>query len=87
MLKINFSNRQRKTALPINTKELVNSAIIAALNVEQFTTPAEVNVTFVSDEKIKIINRDFRNINSSTDVLSFPLGEEKVPPKYHLNRR
>lgn len=76
MLKINFSNRQRKTALPTNINELVNSAIVAALSVEEFAAPAEVNVTFVSDEKIKIINRDFRNINASTDVLSFPLGED-----------
>ena len=76
MLKINFANRQRKTTLPSNTKELVNSAISAALSVEKFSVPAEVNVTFVSDEKIRIINRDFRNINSSTDVLSFPLGED-----------
>ena len=75
MVKINFSNRQRKTKLPVNTKDLVIKAINASLSVEGFEKGAEVNVTFVSDSKIKEINRDFRNINKSTDVLSFPLGE------------
>ncbi len=82
MTKINFSNRQRKTALPANTKSLIESAIEASLLVEGFENGAEVNVTFVSDSKIKEINRDFRNINKSTDVLSFPLGENGV---YDIN--
>ena len=76
MLKVNFQNRQRKTKLPNNTKALVISAITAALSVEEFSSPCEVNVTFVSDTKIKEINKEFRNIDSSTDVLSFPLGDD-----------
>lgn len=82
MLKVNFSNRQRKTALPDNTESLVVSAINAALSVENFPDNSEVNVTFVSDDKIKKINYEFRNINSSTDVLSFPLGYDGV---YDIN--
>ena len=74
MLKVNFQNIQRKTKLPDNTNELVCSAIKAALETEGFSSPCEINVTFVSDSKIKKINKEFRNINSSTDVLSFPLG-------------
>ena len=70
MLKVNFQNKQRKTALPENTKELVCAAIGAALSTENFILPAEVNVTFVSDAKIKEINKNFRNINLSTDALS-----------------
>ena len=58
MLKVNFSNRQRKTKLPDNTKSLVISAIDAALTVEDFYKNSEVNVTFVSDKKIKEINSE-----------------------------
>ena len=32
-------------------------------------------VTLVNDDMIKEMNKKFRNIDSSTDVLSFPLGE------------
>ncbi len=75
MLNINFSNRQRKIKLPKEINNLITAATAAALAVENITDPAEVNVTFVSDAKIKEINRDFRNINRSTDVLSFPLSD------------
>lgn len=75
MLNINFSNRQRKLQLPPRTKELVFDAVKASLSVEGFTGSTEVNVTFVSDSKIREINREFRSIDSATDVLSFPLGE------------
>lgn len=78
MVLINFSNRQRKVKLPQNVKTLLTSAVKASLEVESVSEPAEVNITFVSDEGIKNINRDFRNINKSTDVLSFPLGENGV---------
>ena len=78
MLKVNFQNRQRKTKLPNNVQSLVVSAIDASLKTEKFTDDCEINVTFVSDKKIKEINREFRNINNSTDVLSFPLGEDGV---------
>lgn len=73
MTKINFSNRQRKIKLPDNTKQLVTKAVEAAISVEGISFDTEVNVTFVSDAMIKNINNEFRSINKSTDVLSFPL--------------
>ena len=82
MLLINFSNRQRKVKLPSDCKDLLTSAVRASLEVEGIKEPAEVNITFVSDEGIRRINRDFRNINKSTDVLSFPLGENGI---YDIN--
>ena len=35
----------------------------------------EVNVTFVDNEQIRELNKQFRDKDKSTDVLSFPLGE------------
>ncbi len=78
MLIINFSNRQRKFSISAKHKDLITSAVTASLETEGISDPAEVNVTFVSDEGIRKINRDFRNVNCSTDVLSFPLGENGV---------
>ena len=82
MLKINFSNKQRKTKLSSGVRKLVEDACDAVLSVEKFNGDAEINVTFVSDYKIKRINSEFRNINASTDVLSFPLGENG---EYEIN--
>lgn len=82
MTNVNFSNRQRKAVITDDIKKLVISAITASLEVEGFAKNAEINVTFVSDRKIKEINKNFRNINSSTDVLSFPLSDNGI---YDIN--
>lgn len=39
---------------------------------------AEVSVSFVSNEEIKNINRDYRDKDSVTDVISFALEEDEV---------
>ena len=39
----------------------------------------EFSVAFVNDEHIRILNQDFRGIDASTDVLSFP--SEEVNPE------
>ena len=37
---------------------------------------SSVTVAFVSDTKIRELNRQFRGIDKATDVLSFPAGDE-----------
>jgi len=44
----------------------------------------EVSIIFTSDEKIREYNREFRNIDRETDVLSFPLGERNLEGKVNL---
>ena len=73
-VKVNITNTQKSTAIPVGTKLLVRKACIATLVEEKFPDNAEVDVTFVNDEQIKEYNNQFRNIDKSTDVLSFPLG-------------
>ena len=74
-VKVNISTRQKKIPLPTGTKLLIRKSCNATLKFENFEGSAEVDVTLVDDESIKEINREYRNIDSSTDVLSFPLGE------------
>lgn len=77
-VKVNIENSQKRMPLPVGTKLLVRKACIATLTEEKFTDDAEVDVTFVDDEQIKEYNSQFRNVDNSTDVLSFPLGENGV---------
>lgn len=56
--------------------ELINAlkaTIVSCLSYEGFGTPCEINVTLTDNEKIREINRQFRNIDAATDVLSFPM--------------
>ncbi|MEE0413255.1 MAG: rRNA maturation RNase YbeY, partial [Gemmiger sp.] len=47
----------------------------AVLDFEHFDGPAEISVTFVDNNRIHELNREYRGKDSATDVLSFPLGE------------
>ena len=45
---------------------------------------AEISLVFVNNHTIRRLNKQFLNRNSSTDVLSFPLGEKGSDGKYYL---
>lgn len=81
-VKVIISDQQKNFKLPSGMRLLVRRACSAVLATEGFSDLAEVNVTFVNDEEIKELNANFRNIEKSTDVLSFPLGENGV---YDIN--
>jgi len=81
-VKVNIVVKQKSIKIPTGTRLLIRKACNATLNFENFEGPAEVDVTLVNDEMIKEMNSQFRNIDSATDVLSFPLGSEG---KYDLN--
>lgn len=81
-VKVNISSRQKRVKLPSGTRLLIRKACAATLVNEEFNDLAEVAVTLVDDEAIRQINKEFRNIDSKTDVLSFPLGENGV---YDIN--
>ena len=81
-VKVSIFNRQKKITLPVGTKLLIRKACNATLKLEGFENSAEVDVTIVDDAEIWEINREQRNIDRATDVLSFPLGENG---EYDLN--
>ncbi len=70
---IYFSNEQDKENDSPELRCLVKAAIYAALEYEDFRKSAEVSVTFTDNEGIREINKKERNIDSPTDVLSFPI--------------
>ena len=72
--KVNISVRKKGFKLPTGARLLIRRACNATLKYEGFEELAQVDVTIVDDPMIHIMNYEHRNINSSTDVLSFPLG-------------
>ena len=77
-VKVVISNDQNEFRIPTGVRMLVRRCCTAVLVQEEFEGSAEVSVTFVDDEEIHKLNRQFRNIDRATDVLSFPLGENGV---------
>lgn len=74
--KVNITVKQKSIKLPTGTRLLIRKACNATLKYENFENNAEVDVSIVNDEMIKKMNYEFRNIDDSTDVLSFPLGQD-----------
>ena len=52
---------------------LLTQVIAAALEEEGVQTPCEINVVFTNDQGIWEINREQRQVDRPTDVLSFPM--------------
>jgi probable rRNA maturation factor len=66
----------------IKIKQLqIKKTIKKALQYLKVNNKVEVSILFTTDEFIKSLNRKYRGIDKSTDVLSFSLqeGEEKIP--------
>ena len=71
-----IDDKQKKIKIPSGTRLLVRRACKATLKFESFPYPAEVSVLFVDDDEIHRLNKEYRGIDRSTDVLSFPLNEK-----------
>ncbi len=72
-LMIYFANSQNTEPITYKLKRLVRLAAEATLAYEEYTFDCELSVSFADNEGIRRLNRSFRNIDSATDVLSFPL--------------
>ena len=74
-LRVIIDNQQSVMKIPTGVRMLVRRCCKAVLANEGFKDIAEISVTFVDDETIHELNKKHRNIDRSTDVLSFPMGE------------
>ena len=77
-IKVIITDDQVKVKIPTGMRLLVRRSCTAVLVNEDFDGSAEISVTFVDDERIHELNKQFRNVDAPTDVLSFPLGENGV---------
>ncbi len=75
-LKVYVKNNQNEIKVPVGIRMLIRRCCQAVLTTESFTDNAEVSVSFVSNSEIRLLNKNYRNKDRVTDVLSFPLMEE-----------
>ena len=73
---------EAKIPFSFDYKELTERVINGALDFIECPYEAEVNVLFTDNASIREINRDNRDIDAPTDVLSFPIGEYPVPGNF-----
>ena len=80
-IKVVIKDKQKQVKIPTGIRMLVRRCCNAVLLQEKFEGPAEIDVTFVDGEEIRRLNKQYRDKDTETDVLSFPLGENGVYDK------
>ena len=74
-MKIVIEDLQDKIKLDDNIKELINSAVNLSLESENVIIDSQVSIYFVDNDEIHRINKEQRDIDRPTDVLTFPMAE------------
>ena len=75
VVKVYITNQQKAVKIPSGLRLLIRKCCHAVLEMENFGKPAEVSVTFVDNKEIQTLNREYRQKDAPTDVLSFPMAE------------
>lgn len=71
-----IDNRQDKVEIGEEINEVIEKVVNEVLNFEKKSLDYEVSVSFVDNEEIRELNREYRGVDKETDVLSFPMEDE-----------
>ena len=77
-IRVIITNKQKEIKIPAGLRMLVRRCCNAVLRMEEFKGSAEISVTFVNNAQIKDYNKQYRDKDMVTDVLSFGMGENGV---------
>ena len=74
-----YYEEEGSICLPFDPEPTARTVIEEALEYEGCPYETEVNLLLTTDEEIHAMNREFRQIDAPTDVLSFPMLEYEAP--------
>lgn len=75
MINVDFNNSQTAVEIDSEILKLLEKVVVTAAELEGYSG-GEVSIAFVTKSKIKELNNDYRDQDSVTDVLSFPMDAE-----------
>lgn len=67
---------QTESHYPVDRKK-IKTAILDVLE-KKITSDTEVSVSIIGDRRMRNLNRQYRKLDETTDVLSFPLNDSSV---------
>jgi len=70
-----ITNLQEKILVDEGLKEVITKAVLSTLNEEK--QEGVVSIALVDNAYIQKLNREYRQIDAPTDVLSFPLADDE----------
>lgn len=65
-------------------KEILEGVVLKSIELANCPYECEVDITFTDDSGICRLNKDFRGIDSPTDVLSFPMADYSPPADFSI---
>ncbi len=73
------------------TQKWLREVVAATLSIQKMNRPVELSLIITSDEEVHKLNRNYRGIDATTDVISFALSEnvadtEFVTPPDRISR-
>ncbi|MDQ3656033.1 MAG: rRNA maturation RNase YbeY, partial [Chloroflexota bacterium] len=78
---------QADWALPASVSERRLQSLVAfALRQEGASGQWEINLLFTTDARIQAMHRDFMNLDSPTDIMTFPYEADEFTPSEASNR-
>ena len=85
-LNVLFEDKQDKIVVRTAMRSAIRKAVFNTLIYEGVEGKIEGSVTFTDNDGIRELNRDYRNKDTATDVLSFPMfdfsaGETPITPE------
>ena len=75
MVELILENEQDKEELTPEIEKAIKDVCVAVMEEEECDFDAEISVTLVDNDTIRSINKEQRDIDRATDVLSFPMLE------------
>jgi len=78
---ISLENDQDVIEIPEKVEQLLNAGLNAVAKLHGLGDYEEVDITLVTDEEIHVLNREYRDVDRATDVLSFALDEDGGEPE------
>ena len=78
---ISLENDQEIIVIPEKVEQLLTDGLHEVAKLHGLGEHEDVDITIVTDEEIHVLNRDYRNVDRATDVLSFALDEDGGEPE------
>ncbi|MFY9174908.1 MAG: rRNA maturation RNase YbeY [Peptococcia bacterium] len=75
-MEILLGNQQSKLEVTTELETIIHQLVSRAAKELELPQETEVSISFVDNDSIRQLNRDYRGIDRETDVLSFALDEE-----------
>ena len=79
-----FLEEEVNVSFEFDYKALAEKIVEYCLDYANFPYEAEVNLTLTNNEGIHAINKEFRQIDRPTDVLSFPMLDYEIPGDFRF---